>query len=197
MSSGCHDSSPDTLSRGEMHEDPPHYPEHLEAAYQRMRHLHDQLQQGISTVNWAPVGAEAHSADIPADAIEELGDLAHWLPELAAATDLQEADWLESRAIAEELKQLLHPLLRLASAERQSQLQPLASEIRQPLDRLGVVAQENRRLIKEFTMGLGEAERSGVADRDEENPDSLNNKNNEKMPATSDKNSDIQSMEKQ
>ncbi len=146
---GCGGAGSESADRSSAHELPPHYPENLAAGVGRLRELWLQLHPNAGQVANS-TGSDQVVAAGSDETLAKFADLVEWLPELAAASDLREADWRICREVSTELSQAVAPLFRLDQLTQQQRLKEIATLVEQGLQRLAPVVNEFERLEQRY-----------------------------------------------
>lgn len=123
---GCTETVTDRME----HEEPSHRPANYSAAIARLTELHAEIQ------------GEVHRDAGELDAISEAHDIARWLPEIAADSDLPESPWVRIEASAKEMQQILAGAMEFAESERREMYLRDASRLRQLNEELREVSRE-------------------------------------------------------
>ena len=160
-----------------------HKPDSLGDAVFRMRFIHNQLAQGempeaeeyVDDHHHHDHGEDGHDHDehepYRVEPLQELDDLASWLPELAARSDLAFESWQEVYDTGQAMEKLLDPCL--AAADEAAQLgeyQKNLSELQAQLDKLWAIRKELQELPDAFGIKNTSADPVGAAEPDADAP---------------------------
>ncbi|WP_146522534.1 hypothetical protein [Stieleria varia] len=122
---GSSDSAPKASHFEDDHEIAAHWPDDLADAATKIRERLDWLQNGLPDQEHGNHGHEDHEQDPAA----EIADIVSWVPEVAADTNLPEADWLPLYKAAKSLSSKLAVSKGKLSNDDREQLESLCTSI--------------------------------------------------------------------